>query len=271
MVSSTLSKQRSYDTGIEPFTGGASGRTSFFLDFFFVTFLGSLSLLASICFFLAGLASVVAGNTSEVRFGVRGEFLSLTIKAPSWSPTASSITRTNSWRTGDEQRSLFLEAAGGARMEEQVFSRPLNRAAGFTSAEMFFFLRVKYSVTRGWDILQLLLTATGFVKVPESQKNQPARVNNHKRHTPGNAHILQEAKRSLARMHKATPPGRWQTNFPLPSPPPSPFRVCGWRHNDEFGLKGCICSFFIYRRYNAQQSNNHLFHKYYLQMSPNYF
>lgn len=133
-------------SGMPPFTGGESGRTSFFLDFFFVPFSETLSLkplMFSVCLFLAGLASVFAGNTSEVRFGVRGEFLLPTIKAPSFSPTASSITRTNSSRTGDERRSLFLEAAGGALMAEELFSRRLYRAAGFTSPVMLFFLRVK--------------------------------------------------------------------------------------------------------------------------------
>lgn len=133
-------------SGIQPFTGGESGRTSFFLDFFFVTFSGTLSLkplLASTCFFLAGLASVGTGNASEVRFGVRGEFLLLTIKAASFSPTASSMTRTNSSWTEDERRSLFIEAAGGALMAEELFSRRPYRAAGFTSPVMLFFLRVK--------------------------------------------------------------------------------------------------------------------------------
>lgn len=138
-----LSQQSYYHTGIQPITRGES--ESFFLNFFFVTFSGTLSLkslLASTCLFLAGLASVVAGITSEVRFGVRGQFL-LLIKVPSFSPTASSIIRTNSSWTGDDRRSLFSETAGGALMAEELFLRRLKCAAGFTWPVMLFFLRVK--------------------------------------------------------------------------------------------------------------------------------
>lgn len=138
----TVETQGYYYTGLQEFTGAESGRTSFFLDFFFVAFSGTLkSSMASTCRFLDGLASVVTVKTSDVRFRVRGELLLATVKAPSLRPTASSISRTNSSWTVDEHRSVFLKASRGALTG--LFSRRPYRVAGFTSPVMFFFLRVK--------------------------------------------------------------------------------------------------------------------------------
>lgn len=184
--------------------GVSCWRTSFFLAFLLVAFSGTLalaSLTVSTCrLFLAVLWPAVAENTAsprsnsvsaEVRFGVRGLegfFFAVLLIADSRSrsPTASSITRTNSSWTEDEQResSLFLEDLDLApvtfvliREEPRPTTATLRCLAGFTGPVMPFFLWEKKSVTRAWawDMLLLLLLEvnTGTARIylnPKSAK-----------------------------------------------------------------------------------------------------
>lgn len=156
------------------------GRINFFLAFFLVALskvLASTPATTSTCrLFLAVLWSAVAENTAaprsnstEVRFGVRGrvaESMMPTLSLPSFGPTASSITRTNSsWKDGKERKlSSFTEASDLVQGTVTLIAdEPWRRASllflgGFTGATMPFFLCEKKSVTRAWDILRWLET-----------------------------------------------------------------------------------------------------------------
>lgn len=142
------------------------GRTSFFLAVFLVAFSGTFaSLTASACrLFLAVLCSAVAENTAaprsnsasaEVRFGVRGlegdSSVVLLVVSPSFSPTASSITRTNSsWMEEEQSKaSLFIEDLDLVVAAETR----LRCFAGLSGPAMPFLLWEKKSVTRAWDML----------------------------------------------------------------------------------------------------------------------
>lgn len=151
-------------------TSVSRGRTSFFLAFLLVAFSGTLalvSLTASACrLFLAVLWSAVAENTAaprsnsasaELRFGVRGlEGETLAVlqiaDSPSFSPAASSITRTNSSWTEEEQRKASSSLVGLDHALSPVEPRPttalLSCLVGFTGPAMPFFLWEKKSVTR---------------------------------------------------------------------------------------------------------------------------